>query len=135
MYSFVHNKVRNRLKHNKADDLVYIHANTRLIRHRRGPRIAQWYGLNQVHLDDDSDGEDPDGEDIDLFYKMTLMMAMVAMELLMMLGMVMTVMVISIANMTMATMEAVILQSMTSMRKPQREAMHTLLELLPSELM
>jgi hypothetical protein len=31
----------------------------------RGPRIAQWYGLNQVHSDDDSNGEDPDGEDID----------------------------------------------------------------------
>jgi hypothetical protein len=65
MYLFVHNKVRNRLKHNRVDDLVYIYANTRLIRHRRGPRIAQWYGLNQVHSDDDSDGEDSDGEDID----------------------------------------------------------------------
>jgi hypothetical protein len=70
-----------------------------------------------------------------VFYKMTLMMAMVAMELLMMLGMVMTVMVIPIADMTMATMEAVILQSMTSTRKPQREAMRTLLGLLPPELM
>jgi hypothetical protein len=70
-----------------------------------------------------------------VFYKMTLMMAMVAMELLMMLGMVMTVMVIPIADMTVATMEPVILQSMTSTRKPQREAMHTLLELLPPELM
>jgi hypothetical protein len=66
---------------------------------------------------------------------MTLMMAMVAMELLMMLRMVMTVMVILIADMTVATMEAVILESMTSTRKLQREAMHTLLELLPSELM
>jgi hypothetical protein len=65
MYSFVHNKVCNRLKHNRANDLVYVYANTRLIRHKRGPRIAQWYGLNQVHSDDDSDGEDPDGEDID----------------------------------------------------------------------
>jgi hypothetical protein len=70
-----------------------------------------------------------------VFYKMTLMMAMVAMELLMMLGMVMTVMVIPIADMTMATMEAVILYSMTSTRKPQREAMRTLLGLLPPELM
>ena len=59
MYSFVHNKIYNRFKHNKVDNLVYIYANTRLIRHRRGPRIAQWYGLNQVHLDDDSNGEDP----------------------------------------------------------------------------
>jgi hypothetical protein len=64
-----------------------------------------------------------------------LMMAMVAMELLMMLGMVMTVMVIPIADMTVATMEAVILQSLASTRKPQREAMHTLLGLLPPELM
>jgi hypothetical protein len=38
-------------------------------------------------------------------------------------------MVIPIADMTVATMEAVILQSMTSTRKPQREAMHILLEL------
>jgi hypothetical protein len=65
MYSFVYNKVCNCLKHNRADDLVYVYANTRFIRHRKGPRIAQWYGLNQVHLDDDFDGEDPDGEDID----------------------------------------------------------------------
>jgi hypothetical protein len=65
MYSFVHNKVCNRLKHKRANDLVYVYANTRLIRHMRGPRIAQWYGLNQVHSDDDSNGEDPDGEDID----------------------------------------------------------------------
>jgi hypothetical protein len=70
-----------------------------------------------------------------VFYKMTLMMAMVAMGLLMMLGMVMTVMVIPIADMTVATIEAVILQSMTSTRKPQREAMHILLGLLPPELM
>jgi hypothetical protein len=60
MYSFVHNKVPNRLKHSRADDLEYVYANTRLIRHKRGPRIAQWYGLNQVHSDDDSDGEDID---------------------------------------------------------------------------
>jgi hypothetical protein len=70
-----------------------------------------------------------------VLYKMTLMMAMGTMELLMMLGIVMIVMVIPIADMTVATMEAVILESMTSTRKPQREAMHTLLELLPLELM
>ena len=65
MYSFVHHKVCNCLKHNKADDLVYVYANTRLIRHRRWPRTAKWYGLNQINSDDDSDGEDPNGEDID----------------------------------------------------------------------
>ena len=63
-----------------------------------------------------------------VLYKNTLMMAMVAIELLMMLGMVMIVMVILIVDIIAATMEAVILESMTSMRKPQREAMHTLLE-------
>jgi hypothetical protein len=43
-------------------------------------------------------------------------------------------MVIPIADMTVATMEAVILESMTSMRKPHRKAMHILLELLPPEM-
>ena len=62
MYSFVHNKVRNRLKHSRAEDLVYIYTNSRLLRHRRGPRAAQWYGLNEVHSDNDLDGEDHDDE-------------------------------------------------------------------------
>jgi hypothetical protein len=75
------------------------------------------------------------GKILIVFYKMTLMMAMVAMELLMILRMVMTMMVIPIADMIVAMMEALILESMTSTRKPMREAMHTLLELLPPELM
>ncbi len=58
MYSYVHNKVRNRLKHERAEDLVYIYTNSRLLRHRRGPRPAQWYGLNAIHSDDESDGDD-----------------------------------------------------------------------------
>ena len=75
MYSFVHNKVRNRLKHSRAEDLVYIYTNSRLLRHRRGPTPVQWYGLNTVHSDDDLDGDDQDdaedqdpheeGDDID----------------------------------------------------------------------
>ena len=75
MYSFVHNKVRNCLKHSRAEDLVYIYTNTRLLRHRRGPTPVQWYGLNTVHSDDDLDGDDQDdaedqdpheeGDDID----------------------------------------------------------------------
>jgi Protein of unknown function (DUF 659)/hAT family C-terminal dimerisation region len=66
MYSFVHNKVRNRLKHDRAEDLVYIYTNSRLLRHRRGPRPAQWYGLNAIHSDDESDGVDhDDGLDFD----------------------------------------------------------------------
>ena len=75
MYSFVHNKVHNRLKHSRAEDLVYIYTNSRLLRHRRGPTPVQWYGLNTVHSDDDLDGDDQDdaedqdpheeGDDID----------------------------------------------------------------------
>ena len=34
-------RVPNRLKHSRAKDLVYIYTNSRLIRHRRGPRHAQ----------------------------------------------------------------------------------------------
>lgn len=65
MYSYVHNKSRNRLKHSRAEDLVYIYTNSRLIRHRRGPRPAQWYELNEVHSDDDLDEEDDNEDDVD----------------------------------------------------------------------
>ena len=75
MYSFVYNKVRNHLKHSHAEDLVYIYTNSRLLRHRRGPTLIQWYRLNTVHSDDDLDGDDQDdtedqdpheeGDDID----------------------------------------------------------------------
>ena len=60
MYSYVHNKSRNRLKHSRAEDLVFIYTNSRLLRHRRGTRVAQWLELNGVHSDDESNGEDPD---------------------------------------------------------------------------
>ena len=63
-YSYVHNKGRNRLKHSCAEDLVYIYTNSRLLRHYRGPKPAQWYGLNEVHSNDDLDGEDD--KDVDL---------------------------------------------------------------------
>ena len=62
-YSFVHNKVRNRLHPSRAEDLVYIYTNSRLLRHRRGPNPVQWYGIHQIHSDDESDGEAPDGDD------------------------------------------------------------------------
>ena len=60
MYSFVHNKVRNCLNHSRAEDLVYIYTNSRLLRHRGGPTPVQWYGLNTVHSDDDLDEHDQD---------------------------------------------------------------------------
>ena len=63
MYSFVHNKVCNSLKHSRAEDLVYIYTNSRLLRQRRGPTPAQWYGLNTVHLDDDLDGDVQDDDE------------------------------------------------------------------------
>ena len=62
-YSFVHNKVRNRLHPSRAEDLVYIYTNSRLLRHRRGPNPVQWYGIHQIHSNDESDGEAPDGDD------------------------------------------------------------------------
>ena len=64
-YSFVHNKVRNRLQSSHVEDLVYIYMNSRLLRHRRGPNPVQWYGIHQIHSDDESDGEAPDGDDPD----------------------------------------------------------------------
>ena len=65
MYSFVHNKVRNRLKYSCAKDLVYIYTNSRLLRHRRGPTLAQWYGLNTVHSDDEDQDPLEGDDDID----------------------------------------------------------------------
>lgn len=43
MYSFVHNKVRNRLGVKKAEDLVYIYTNSKLLRERRGADPIIWY--------------------------------------------------------------------------------------------
>ena len=37
--------------------------NKRLLRHRRGPNPIQWYCIYQIHSDDESDGEAPDGDD------------------------------------------------------------------------
>jgi hypothetical protein len=58
MYSYVHNKSRNRLLHSRAEDLVYIYTNSRLLRHRRVAKPVQWYGLHQTHSDDESSGDD-----------------------------------------------------------------------------
>ena len=65
MYSYVYNKSRNRLKHSRAEDLVYIYTNSRLIRHRRDPRPVEWYELNEVHSDDDYDEENDNEDDVD----------------------------------------------------------------------
>ena len=64
IYSFVHNKVRNRLQPSRVEDPVYIYMNSRLLRHRRGPNSIQWYGIYQIHSDDESNGEAPDRDDL-----------------------------------------------------------------------
>ena len=63
IYLFIYNKVRNRLQPSRAEDLLYIYTNIRLLRHRRGPNPIQWYGIHQIHSDDESDGEALDGDD------------------------------------------------------------------------
>ena len=65
IYSFVHNKVRNCLQPSRAEILVYIYTNSRLLRHRRGPNPIQWYYIYQIHSDNESDGEALDGDDPD----------------------------------------------------------------------
>lgn len=56
MYSFVHSKSRNRLGVKKAEDLVYIYTNSRLLRERARPNAIHWYDDN-VH----SEESDPSG--------------------------------------------------------------------------
>ena len=69
MYSFVHNKSRNRLGTKKAEDLVYIYMNTRLLQGRLGADPVRWYENNvfsedeDESVDDDSDRDDGDNDD------------------------------------------------------------------------
>ena len=61
MYSFVHNKSRNRLGTKKAQDVVYIYTNTRLLRGRLGADLLRWYE-NNVFLEDEDEGVDDDSD-------------------------------------------------------------------------
>ena len=69
MYSFVHNKSRKYLGTKKAEDLVYIYTNTRLLRGRLGADSLRWYENNvfsedeDESVDDDSDTDDGDDDD------------------------------------------------------------------------
>ena len=69
MYSFVHNKSRNRLGTKKAEDLVYIYTNTRLLRGRLGADPVRWYDNNVFSEDEDKSVDDDfdtdDGNDDD----------------------------------------------------------------------
>ncbi|KAG0614420.1 hypothetical protein M758_6G175300 [Ceratodon purpureus] len=53
MYSFVHNKIRNQLGIKKAEDLVYIYTNSKLLRERRGADPVIWYENQPFSEDSD----------------------------------------------------------------------------------
>ena len=69
MYSFVHNKSQNRLGTKKAEDLVYIYTNMRLLQGRLGTDPLQRYENNvfseneDESVDDDSNTDDGDDDD------------------------------------------------------------------------
>jgi len=66
MYSFVHSKSRNRLGVEKAEELVYIYTNSKLLRERRGADPVVWYDDNILSEDSDPDAGDGDAcEDSD----------------------------------------------------------------------
>ena len=86
MYSFVHSKSRNCLGVNKAEALVYIYTNSKLLRQRLGADLVRWYNNNILSKDsdpndngqetgnernddggndDDDDGGDDDGDGSD----------------------------------------------------------------------
>jgi hypothetical protein len=55
MYSFVHSKGRNRLGIDKAEALVYIYTNSKLLRQRPGADLVRWYDNNIFSKDSDPD--------------------------------------------------------------------------------
>ena len=69
MYSFVHNKSQIRLGTKKAEDLVYIYTNKRLLRGRLEADPLRWYENNvfsedeDESVDDNSDMDDGDDDD------------------------------------------------------------------------
>jgi hypothetical protein len=70
MYSFVHSKSRNCLGIDKAEALVYIYTNSKLLRQKSGADPVRWYDNNIFSKDSDpddngeetkSEGNDDDG--------------------------------------------------------------------------
>jgi hypothetical protein len=53
MYSFVHSKSRNRLRVDKAEALVYIYTNSKLLHQRPGADPVRWYDNNIFSEDSD----------------------------------------------------------------------------------
>jgi hypothetical protein len=65
MYSFVHNKSRNRLGTKKAEALVYIYANSRLLRQKAVANPIRWYDNNMLSEESDPDGDDGSDSEYD----------------------------------------------------------------------
>jgi hypothetical protein len=55
MYSFVHSKSRNRLGVDKAEALVYLFTNSKLLHQRPGTDLVCWYDNNIFSEDSDPD--------------------------------------------------------------------------------
>ena len=62
-YSFVHNKSRNRFQKQRAEDLVYVYTNSRLIPKAKAKDEKKWYNENVSSKDSDSASKDEDGDD------------------------------------------------------------------------
>jgi hypothetical protein len=71
MYSFVHSISRNRIGIDKAEALVYIYTNSKLLRQKPGANSVHWYDNNIFSKDSDlddngeeteSEGNDDDGD-------------------------------------------------------------------------
>lgn len=59
MYSFVHNKIQNRLHTSKAEDLVYIYTNNKLEREKCGHNPALFYEKMLEDEDNDEEEDEP----------------------------------------------------------------------------
>ena len=60
-YDFIHSKKRNRLHPDRANDLVYVFTNSRLIHRFKEPeKFAEW--VQEIASDDDDDDDDVVGE-------------------------------------------------------------------------
>lgn len=62
MYSFVHNKVRNRLSTSEAEALVYIYANSKLQCEKCRQSLRTWYEKYLQEEDSDQEEDIPDNE-------------------------------------------------------------------------
>ena len=62
-YSFVHNRSRNRLQQKRAEDLVYVYTNSKLLAKAKRKDQKKWYDENVSSEDSDSASEESDGDD------------------------------------------------------------------------